>query len=512
MCIVGAGVAGLVLAEELSVTGARVLVLESGDIDVTDADDLNEIESVGTVRVHDQRLVRNRVFGGTSATWSGRVGSLDDIDLAHRSWVPNSGWPIDGDDLKSFYDRSCTYLGVEHPSYVDRVPRQTRDVPEGGALRNFAWGFSGDGSRRNRFVHFGRRARDLDMPGVRCILNATVTDVLAHHDRSAVRGVATVAPDGSRRVIEAPIVVLAAGGIENARILLASRTQSAAGVGNERDQVGRYLMDHPRGAVGSFPSEGHRSIQAGFSPHRVRSSGRTEVVLPGLALTAEVQQAEGLLNCSAWVGWEISSRDPFAALSNAVGSRRPVSGLSSTARHFPRLARGAITVAVKKRSPERILDEATLQCMVEQAPNAESRVMLSDRVDRFGVPISRVDWRVGEMERHTVAKMTEYVVSELARRGLPIPLIDHQVFTDTLKFPDVAHPTGTTRMSSSPADGVVDRNAEVFGVRGLFVAGSSTFPTSGHINPTQTIVALTIRLADHLRQRAPGSRDRDPDR
>jgi choline dehydrogenase-like flavoprotein len=143
-----------------------------------------------------------------------------------------------------------------------------------------------------------------------------------------------------------------------------------------------------------------------------------------------------------------------------------------------------------------------LQCMVEQVPDPRSRVTLSREKDRYGVPISQVDWRVGEIEWRTVKYMTEFVAKEFASTGLPVPDFDDAVLEGrTLHLPDVAHPTGTTRMSASASDGVVDSSCQVHGVHGLYVAGSSVFPTSGHANPTQMILALAIRLADHLREK-----------
>lgn len=499
VCVVGAGVAGLVLAEELSGTGLRVIVLESGDLAEGDADDLNEIVSVGAPRVGDQRLVRNRVLGGTSSTWSGRVGCLDEIDLSRRSWVPGSGWPLERGELDAYYARSCRYLGVSRASYVDEVPAAAHRLFDGGPLRDYAWGLSSDRPRMGHSVRFGPRARSQQLPGVLCVLNATVSDLRLSPDRGSMCGVEVTSPAGARRRVEAPVVVLSAGGIENARILLASRRQIPGGVGNSRDQVGRHLMDHPRGSVGVFRTQDLSRIQAVFSAYRLRRAGRTERVTPGMALSARTQQEGSLLNCAAWINWEVSEHDPYAAAANVARLRNPIRHATVAARQLPLVARGAVSLVAGHRSPERLLTQASLQCIVEQAPDPDSRITLSERVDRLGTPLSVIDWRVGELERATVARMAELVVSELTRLGLPAPVLDPQVFTGTLKFPDRAHPAGATRMSDDPAEGVVDRNAEVHDVRGLYIAGSSIFPTSGHINPTQTIVALTIRLADHLR-------------
>ena len=149
------------------------------------------------------------------------------------------------------------------------------------------------------------------------------------------------------------------------------------------------------------------------------------------------------------------------------------------------------------------MPDLRLSCAVEQRPDPASRVTLADRVDRFGMPLSRIDWRIDSQEQHTVRRTAELVGEGLQRLGLDGLALDEWV-RDGAGFPptfaDAAHPTGTTRMADEPRQGVVDRQGQVHGVQGLYVAGSSTFPTSGHANPTLMIVALAIRMADHLKQ------------
>ncbi len=120
------------------------------------------------------------------------------------------------------------------------------------------------------------------------------------------------------------------------------------------------------------------------------------------------------------------------------------------------------------------------------------------------MPLTRIDWKVSEQEQETVRATARLVASEFARLGLKPPkledwIISNQNFPDEIR--DVAHPTGTTRMAEDSRSGVVDPDCEVHGVRGLFVMGSSVFPTSSHANPTQMIVAFAIRLADLLKGR-----------
>jgi choline dehydrogenase-like flavoprotein len=159
---------------------------------------------------------------------------------------------------------------------------------------------------------------------------------------------------------------------------------------------------------------------------------------------------------------------------------------------------------VENSSLPRKLERLELRCIVEQQPDPESRVTLSTRLDRVGVPLSRIDWKVNEPEQRTIKAIANVLKAEFERLRIEPPLLEGWITEDQGLpdyFQDIAHPTGTTRMSADPASGVVDAHCQVHGVHGLFIAGSSVFPTSGHANPTQMIVALAIRLADTLKSR-----------
>jgi choline dehydrogenase-like flavoprotein len=146
----------------------------------------------------------------------------------------------------------------------------------------------------------------------------------------------------------------------------------------------------------------------------------------------------------------------------------------------------------------------TIQAVCEQVPDPENRVTLSDRTDRHGTPLPCVKWRVGTAEMKTLSRFGGLVSESFARSGMPVPVLKDWVrdgrFDDAAVI-DMAHTAGTTRMSDDPRQGVVDRNCQVHGVDGLFVAGASVFPTSGHANPTLMILSLAVRLADHISAR-----------
>lgn len=181
-----------------------------------------------------------------------------------------------------------------------------------------------------------------------------------------------------------------------------------------------------------------------------------------------------------------------------------IKDLSVVIRNLPRLLSNVYRRFVNRQGPIVRTHKLPLYCLVEQTPDPLSRVTLAQQTDALGMPILRIDWRIGELERRTVMRFNELIGWELRRTGLPEHLLNSHLSDDInwrSQFIDRAHPSGTTRMSDSPKQGVVDRNCKVHGVQGLYIAGSSVFPTAGHANPTLMIVALAIRLADRLKHR-----------
>lgn len=509
VCIVGSGPAGLTLARELSSLDEKVVVVESGGRELDPwTDGLNAIENVGVERVVDQTRLRNRVFGGTSTTWSGRVATFSDIDFEERPWVPDSGWPFARSELKPYFERSLPYLGIAIADNANQPPEAFSGGCASGVdpryLIDYVWSYSRDTVNPRDFARFGPRALTGRFNGVRAFVNATVTHIDTTPEGDLVTGLEVTGADALRRRVEARYTILAAGGIENARLLLASNRQLPGGVGNSADVVGRYLADHPRGPVGYFAEPGYREIQRRFGNQYAVVNDRQVTLTVGLALSPHVQRTEELLNCSMWVSGVLAIDDPLGSLSRLTRMR---GGTRADVAHVVRgaglIGAGAKRYLIDRRSPLRRLQDLSLEAMVEQQPDRNSRVTLSSQVDALGIPLSKLDWRINTMEARTVRRAAQLFASEMTRLGAPRPIfaemmIDHSL---PLKLPDVAHPSGTTRMSSVPRTGVVDEKCAVHGVEGLFIAGSSTFPTNSHANPTQMIVAMAIRLADEVKRR-----------
>lgn len=508
--VIGTGPAGSTLARELSGTKLRVTVLESGGPEREPAaDSLDDIENVGWPRVADQWLARNRIVGGTSTTWSGRCAAFDEIDLEVRPWVPLSGWPISLDSLTPFLDRSAAYLGLGVGSGFsdDRFwalagHEQPALGPDPARLLPMFWQSSRDSANPYDSMRFGRHLIPEIGPNVTLVTGATVTRVNAGESGAAAESVDFVGPDGRRWTLPAATVVVAAGGIENARLLLASDGAAPTGLGNDHDLVGRHLMDHPRGTVASFALDQAGPLLKRFGSFKSRTDG-ANLFQHGLRLSPTVQRDEGLLNASVWVNEMVNPGDPWEAISRFLRRRaHVVRDARLILANGPLVVRGLKDYFVTHNGLPHKIDALTLEGMVEQLPDPDSRVTLSERRDRFGSPLARIDWRMHEQDAHAMRRAAELTVEQFPRLGLQPPVLEEWV-RDRAMFPrsfvDVAHPTGTTRMAADPAHGVVDAQCRVHGVAGLYLAGSSVFPTSGHANPTQMIVALALRLADTIK-------------
>ncbi|NKF21967.1 FAD-dependent oxidoreductase [Solimonas marina] len=504
VCIVGSGAAGLSLARRLLSEGRHVLLIESGGTDyAADTAALNDGRNTGFpyYELEDARL---RFFGGTTAIWGGRCAELDAIDFERRDWVAWSGWPFDKSMLAPWYDAARTALGLPSPTASGNAEALGFDR-HGTELVH--WQFD---ERADRFG-FATNRDLIAHPNLRVLLNATVTEVLLDFDGSTVSGLRIAALDGRVGVVEGRSYVLAAGGLENPRLLLASRSRQAQGVGNTHDLVGRFFMEHPHARGGRLQTR--RLWQTLKLFQQSHAGGQRQAAT--LRASDELQQTQHILNSS----FVPRVRLPADGTS-PIGMR-----LYSTIKHRVAPTRnGRLLWRTSKRVAswiKRGLDPLRpwslvqfggrglyLSVRAEQAPNPDSRVTLGDECDALGMPKLQLNWRLSEIDKRTVRTLALAVDAGLRRRDLghvePAAWLDDPQLPWEIDPLIGQHPIGgyhhigTTRMAASARRGVVDADCRIHGIDNLFVAGSSVFPTSGWANPTLTIVALALRLADHL--------------
>jgi len=512
VCVVGAGAAGVTIALELAGRGRQVLLLEAGGETfdpVVQA--FYEGENVGHPMPLDEG--RYRVFGGSTTRWTGRCAAFDPIDFAERSWLTPSGWPIGPADLAPYYPRAATYCGFATP-WLDAAAALAAAGPPPPAfdpeqVTPFVWRYAPSGVRN--YPDFGRdNAQALRAsPQVRVLLNAAVTRFHAAPGGGRLEAVTARTLTGRAVRVKAGAFVLACGGLENARLLLASEEDVPGGLaGASQDLVGRFFMQHPRGRIATVATSEPmaRRLQDAFNVFATRRPPQYEV---GFALAEAAQRREGLLNASAILTYDADPDSGWDSLKTGLRAlpRRPLEGVGAIARALTDpadIARNAWRRGVEGRHPVVRARQINLVIDLEQAPDPDSRVTLADQRDPLGMRRARVDWRLAELERTTSRRFAELLKGEFERLGLGALSLEPWLFErgpiGEEALSGTFHHIATTRMSADPRQGVVDADCRVHGTENLYLSGCSVFSTGGHANPTLTIVALALRLADHLAQ------------
>ncbi len=507
VAIVGSGAAGQAAARRLLALGHSVALIESGGFDHDDASaDLNRGNVVGQP-YHPLEHSRLRFFGGTTALWGGRVAEYDAIDFERRSWVPHSGWPIGPDDIRSYLGEARSMLGVDAVDAA-RLPRPTllqRLSTEELAVR--WWRFD---PKFDRFTI--DQAGDLQQdPRCTLMVHATVREVVLSDDKSSVERLDVRTPSGRTIDVRARHYVLAAGGIENPRILLASNSVVSHGIGNAYDLVGRYFMEHPHARGGRIVGKADWRWLSAFAKRRVNGIEVSPAITPAEAL----QRREGLLNSALTVavrqpegGNHALPKRAYLHIKHRTAPTRIGRSLWKTTKQLVRGYTG-LTGPFHPWLMKRLsgLDLA-LVIRAEQAPNPDSRVTLNGERDATGMPRVALDWRLSAIDVDSVKGLVGSLDRESRRLGLGsveparwLANADKRWVSDELIS---AHPIGgfhhigTTRMASDPRRGVTDGWGRVHGLPNLHIAGSSLFPTAGWAIPTLTILALALRTADRI--------------
>jgi choline dehydrogenase-like flavoprotein len=517
VCIIGAGPAGISLALELDGTGLRVCLLEAGGERYHRASQqLYEGEFLGD-RYPPLRDTRLAALGGTSSVWAGWCRPLETEDFEAPRSEGACGWPFSRDELMPHYHRAQHRCGLGLFEYdAEFWQARLQHIPL----------LADDETVRHAIFHvlpqrFGARYRaQLEASdNVQLVLHAPVERLLVTAN-GTVEGVAVRTLDGSRSRVRARRYVLAAGGIENARMLLLSADSPERAPGNAHGLVGRYFTDHPFVNVGTLIlDEGPRALDFYF-PQPVApleaapaNGSRRPAVRATLTLGRKLLAAEQLQNAALFFHPRYESHPVFA--SAAV---RAFLELSDKLRH--KAVPGGIAPYLGRavRAPHHIALAAMRKLSLRDAPAArwraramfetrsriENRVTLSAARDALDRPRARVEWRLADDELKGMQRAMQVFDERFRRAGvgrleLAMPNTP-QGWRDVLE--GGKHHIGTTRMHADPRHGVVDADGRVHGSENLYVTGSSIFPSGGYANPTLTIVALAIRLADHLRAAA----------
>ncbi len=522
LVIIGAGAAGITLARAFANTRTSVLLLESGGLERDEnQQDLYKGSQPGlqALPLHVSRL---RYFGGSTNHWAGWTRPLEAEDFASRKDWPESGWPITRSTLDAHYPAAAK-LAELGPTAFDDLGFWQRQ--KGGAQLK-ALPLQNDRLRTALFqvsppVRFGERYRQelAAAHNISVLLGANVLELQPDKQAagSGLRvGKLVATTDAGRHInITGKQFVLAVGGIETPRILLSSTKMHPNGAGNEHDLVGRYFQDHPWLTTCAVVRYGSASTQPANWPLYFDTTALAGAKVFG-ALTPNPARAieAGIGGFRMWLKPNLVStqgldalRRTYAELAAGKLPERLGEQVGSMLADWDVIANSAYKTAFKTNKD--LLDVGagkisglSLDLNFEQRPRLDSRVTLTKDVDRFGVRRVAVDWRLGEDDRLTATTALQWAAEAFGQIGLGRTRITHDLLKGKpwpAEMTGSSHHMGTARMAALPEKGVVNADGRVHSVANLYIAGSAVFPTSGYANPTLTIVALALRLAEHLK-------------
>jgi len=531
VCIIGAGAAGITLARQFAGTRHEVLLLESGGLQEEPATQQLYAGSVADERLHSPPdRYRQRRFGGTTTIWGGRCMPLDPIDFEAREYIPHSGWPITRSALENFYPlaNSLCEAGEFKYSAAEAFDPQPREMIEGFASSNFSTNTLERFSCPTDFgARYGRRLRDAH--NVRVLLHANVVELRLEESAQRLKSAAVRTLRGGNFNVSARLFVLATGGLEVARLLLASRSVLKEGIGNRHDVVGRYYMCHLAGTMGALTI--NRPLAAVWNGYDISEEG--VYCRRRIALTAAAQRRLGIGNFIARLHHpritDPNHRNAILSLLYLAKFMIPYeygkrlhgeerANLRTWLKHVGNVAAGPFDAVgfawhmlkdrklAQRKFPSIIIRPKanlfSLDFHAEQQPNPSSRVTLEESTDALGMPQISIDWRYTAGDVETLAKSMALLAADFRQSGVGDLRYDPASLEEEMTRYGAygGHHIGTARMGSDPRTSVVDADCRLHDVPNLYVAGAAVFPTSGQANPTLTLVALALRLAGELRR------------
>ena len=530
--IVGAGAGGIPLAHEFLKSSLNVVLLESGGYRCeTGTQDLYKGEVLDPAHHGPLDKYRRRCFGGTTTVWGGRCAPFDAIDFERRPHVPHSGWPVSRQDMDPYYERAQAYCEAGRYTYeaAEALPHGDAPMIPGFKSEDVAqekiWRFS----LPSNFAKLSSEAFK-SSSNVRIFLHANCTKILTNKEGNHVTGLRVASLRGNEFTVRAKYYALAAGGLEVTRLMLASRDVRPAGIGNDHDLLGRFYSSHITGELGA----------AAFTPRGGPIIWDYELSHEGvycrraLSIREATQRREKLLNFRCILSHppigDPGHRNPILSAVYLVKRfvihkippeyskelaghmtpyRRAIPHIKNVLLGAPALFGFSFKWIRKRILPRRKLPSVSLfnpknvynlHFDAEQAPNPQSRVTLNDDKDALGVNRLRVDWRHSDLDVESVARSFQLIRRDFEKSGVAAVEVEAGSFSQRIRNQSGvgSHHVGTTRMADDPSRGVVDANCRVHGLDNLFIASSSVFPTASFANPTLSIVAFAVRLADHL--------------
>lgn len=509
VCVIGGGIAGLVLATTLARAGIEVHLLEAGGrTEETRSQTIYNAAMAASTHTGTTQG-RFRLFGGSSTRWGGQLLPYPADVFVPPAGSPSLPWPIGHDAISEYYTHVEDLLGVDHlPFTGDLYQSFGRDVPTALSnsdtitLRASKWA---PFARRNLALTLGEQAIASDK--ITVFFHANATELLLKQDGTRIEAVQARDYRGNQYRFEAAQYVLATGTIETSRLLLASRSVAPTGVGNANDQVGRNFHDHISYPAAELAGEARTKMLAWFAP--ILNQGTTHTAK--IEASTSLRRRLGSLAVMAHITIEEPEDSGAAVVRGLLRSMQRGDLRGAIMSSLPRLpgasleiARLAYNAKLRKRRAVSPAAKVTLRIDTEQKACSNNRIRIDEHeVDALGIPRTIVDWRISDDELYSIRNFAAVLRDELARaRTGPIGW-HHDLQTESgaplSNITDTFHPMGGTPMGVNPDRSVVDPDLRMHGVENLSVASCATYPSGGSSNPTFTLMALTLRLAERLK-------------
>jgi choline dehydrogenase-like flavoprotein len=507
VCIVGAGIAGLIAAARLARDRQRrIIVVESG-LKNGDAalSALNEIDNPAN-NYEGALAGRSRGLGGTSLLWGGKLLPLSAHDALPRPYLNLGGWPFDLAELDPYYQEIESLMRVDGEPHDGKITEQLD--PKGFLPRDDAdfclrWPKRPTLKNHNLAYIFRREIERLD--NLEIWVGATVS-AFAFDLSSRITALTALNHAGKILRIVASEYLITAGTLESTRLLLIADQQSNHTISRGCNALGRYFNDH-LGLNAAILRPRNKTLT-----NLILSDRYTFSTLRHLhfELRSEAQEKSGIGSAYFDVGAELLDDSALTKAKHLVqGVKRgqldfTFEDLKAMLQDSPSLFWTAQWQWIRKQKywpPNSVLQ---IKIWVEQLPQWQNRICLSDHKDALQLPRLSLKWTKTAAEeksfRTMVEKIRRYWDRHLARvcdlEWKPEALNSGSRIVDSAV--DHFHPAGSTRMGKNSSDSVVDSHLRVHRIANLSVASASVFPTSGSANPTLTVMCLAMRAADAL--------------
>jgi choline dehydrogenase-like flavoprotein len=505
VCVVGAGIAGLTLAHRLSAQGLDVALLEAGGkaVDTPSQSFFAAAELAGHPHLGTTQG-RVRAVGGTSLRWGGQLLPL--------SGEADPAWPIDAAVLAPFLAEAERLLGVDDLPYTSpaffaairsEVPPLLEELSELTAVVSKWTPFT----RRNLAHTLGSAL--LEHPRVSVYMNAQAVELVPAASRSRVVAVLVRTCGGATLRFEADHFIVAAGTVETSRLLLASRSIIPGGVGNGFDQVGRNVHDHLTLPAATITGEARTRLLRELRPWlrgRTLHSIKLEPS-PTLRARLRINRVVAHLTLEEFEGSGLAILRELLAARQRRDLRK---ALTAHAAHLPAAALEGVRLAASALLQRRrfVSPSTSVKLYLNGAQDtpSRSRITLSPQIDALGMPQAAVDWQITPNEIQTLSLFANYLSEQLPLKGIQwLPGVyspDTPVRGMLLsRIQDARHAMGGVCMGRDARSSVVDPNLTVHGIDNLSIASAATFPTGSAPLPSLPLMALSLRLAEHVTAR-----------